>query len=148
MLFYITIIIWIFLDLISKYIAWTSLNSQINLIWDLLYLKYSENIWIAFSIPITWIFLKIVTIVLILSLFLYYFKFEKIKKNKLIDFSFWLILSGALANAFGRIYDSYVIDFIWVKYFAIFNIADSLIMIWVILYLIVEMKYFSSKNNS
>lgn len=58
----------------------------------------------------------------------------------MIDFSFWLILSGALANAFGRIYDSYVIDFIWVKYFAIFNIADSLIMIWVILYLIVEYK--------
>lgn len=86
MLFYITIIIWIFLDLISKYIAWTSLNSQINLIWDLLYLKYSENIWIAFSIPITWIFLKIVTIVLILSLFFYYLKYEKIKKKN------WLIL--------------------------------------------------------
>lgn len=138
MIFYLTITIWIIIDLLSKYFAQNKLDETINLIWNFIYLKYSENTWIAFSIPITWLFLKIITIVIIIAIFYYYLKHESIKKNKLIDLSFWLILAGALANAYERIFNSYVIDFIWVQYFAIFNLADAFISIWVILYLLVN----------
>lgn len=129
-----------FFDLYSKFWAKTNLHEYINVFYNLVYLKYSQNSWIAFSIPLTWLFLKIITILIIISIFIYYLKYESIKKNKLIDLSFWLILAGALANAYERIFNWIVIDFIWVQYFAIFNLADSFISIWVILYLLVEMR--------
>lgn len=146
MIFYPTLIIWIILDLYSKFWAKTNLHEIINVFYNFIYLKYVKNTWIAFSIPITWLFLKIITITIIITIFYYYIKYESIKKNKLIDLSFWLILAWALANAYERIFNWVVTDFIWMQYFAIFNLADSFISIWVILYLIVEMKYFSSKK--
>lgn len=134
MIFYITIIFWIFIDLLSKYFAKLHLqNENINILWDFLFLWYVENKWIAFSINIP--FLKIVTIILILGIFYYYFKEEKNKNDKIIDLSFWLILAWALWNWYERIFNSFVVDFIWVKYFSVFNLADSFIFIWALLYL-------------
>lgn len=134
MIFYITIIFWIFIDLLSKYFAKLYLqNENINILWDFLFLWYVENKWIAFSINIP--FLKIVTIILIFGIFYYYFKEEKNKNDKIIDLSFWLILAWALWNWYERIINSFVVDFIWVKYFSVFNLADSFIFIWALLYL-------------
>lgn len=140
MIFYLTLLIWIILDLLSKFWAKINLVEYINIFNNFLYLKYIENPGIAFSIPITWLFLKFLTIVIIIWIFYYYLKYERVKKNKLIDLSFWLILAWALANAYERIFNWIVWDFIWVQYFAIFNLADAFITIWVIIYLIVEMK--------
>lgn len=140
MFFYSTIILSLFLDLYTKYLAKVNLNDTINLFSNFVYLKYTENVWIAFSIAVTGIFLKIITIIIIIWIFIYYQKYEIYKKNKLLDFSFWLILWWALWNAYERIFNSSVIDFIWVRYFAIFNIADACITIWIILYIIVEIK--------
>lgn len=134
MIFYITIIFWIFVDLLSKYFAKMYLqNENINILWDFLFLWYVENRWIAFSINIP--FLKIVTLILIFWIFYYYFKEEKNKNDKIIDLSFWLILAWALWNWYERIVNSFVVDFIWVKYFSVFNLADSFIFIWALLYL-------------
>ncbi len=133
MIFYCIIIIWIILDLLSKYYASIFLNEKVNIIWDFLYLFHIKNDGIAFSINIP--FLKIVTIVLILGIFYYYFTEEVSKKSLVIDISFWLILAGAIWNAIERILYSQVTDFIAVQWFAIFNIADSLITIWAILYI-------------
>lgn len=141
-----TIIISIILDLYTKFLAKINLDETIFVIKDFIYLKYIENTWIAFSIWLTWIFLKIVTIAIITWIFIYYFKYEKPKKNKLIDLSFWLILWWAIANRYERIFNSYVIDFVWIKYFAIFNLADTILTIWVILYLIIETNIFSFKK--
>ncbi|MDD5213424.1 MAG: signal peptidase II [Candidatus Gracilibacteria bacterium] len=140
MIFYITLIIGIFFDLYSKFWAKTNLHEHINVFYNLVYLKYVENTGIAFSIPLTGLFQKIITIAIIISIFYYYIKYESIKKNKLIDLSFGLILAGALANAYERIFNGVVTDFIGLQYFAIFNLADSFISIGVIIYLIVEMK--------
>ena len=133
---YILIIFLIFVDLVSKYIAKINLDWQINLIWDFLYLKYIENPWIAFGLWLTWIPLKIITIILIAVIIWYYIVEEKNKKNTLIDLSFAFIISWALGNAYERIFNSQVIDFIWIKYFAIFNLADAFLTIWVFLYII------------
>ncbi|MDQ7022094.1 MAG: signal peptidase II [Candidatus Gracilibacteria bacterium] len=57
-------------------------------------------------------------------------KGEKELKNKnILNISFGLIISGALGNAYERIFNEKVIDFIGVKYFSIFNLADSFITI-------------------
>ena len=134
MFFYFTIIFWVLLDLVSKYLASLYLKENINLISDFLYLWYVENKWIAFSISIP--FLKIVTIILILGIFYYYLKEEKKKNDKLIDFSFWLILAWAFWNWYERIFNGFVIDFLWVKYFSVFNLADSFIFVGALIYLL------------
>lgn len=142
MFFYITIITWILLDLTSKYCANIYLQDRINILWDFLYFKYILNPWIAFWISVYPILLKIMTIILIIGIFVYYLKEEKNKNDKLIDLSFWLIIAWAIWNWIERVFNSNVIDFIWVKYFSIFNLADSFITIWAIIYI-----YLLYKNN-
>lgn len=135
MIFYITIIFWVFLDLLSKYFSSIYLIDKINIFSDLLYLEYFENRGIAFSIQVP--FLKILTIILIFWIFYYYLKEEKNKKIFWIDFAFWLVLAWAIWNGYERIFNSFVVDFIWVKNFAVFNLADSFITIWAIIYLFI-----------
>lgn len=135
-----TIIISIILDLYTKFLAKTKLEENIFLLKDFLYLRYIENTGIAFSIWLTWVFLKIITILIISLIFFYYIKYEKAKKNNLVDLSFWLILWWAIANWYERIFNSSVVDFIGLKYFSIFNLADSFITIWVLLYIFLELR--------
>lgn len=137
-MFYIVLIIWITIDLITKYIAKQELQNTINIIENFLYLQYIENTGIAFSIPIPSFFLKIITIILIFVIFCYYFKEERKKKNLGIDISFAFILAGAIGNGIERIMRWYVIDFIGIQYFSIFNIADICISWWVILYIYIN----------
>ena len=136
-MFYYTLIIWLILDFISKYFSVIYLKNQINILWDYLFLKQVYNPWIAFWIEIPKSLLKIWTIILIIWIFWYYrveLKKEKNIENKnIINFSFWLIISWAIANAYERVFNEKVIDFIWVKYFSIFNLADSFITIWAII---------------
>ncbi len=144
-MFYYTLIIWLILDFISKYYAVIFLQKQVNIIWDFLYLRQVYNPWIAFWIEVPFTILKIWTIWLIIWIFYYYMlelKWEKLKKQqgafsplstKYLDLGFWLILSWAIWNAYGRVFNEKVIDFIGVKYFSIFNIADSLITIGAII---------------
>jgi len=143
-MFYIILLSALTIDIVSKYIASTFLSGQINIIWDYIYLKFIENTWIAFSIQVPTILLKIITISLIIWIF-YYYKIEKkkiLEKKALLDISFWLILAWAIWNAIERIFNEKVVDFIWVKYFSIFNLADSFITIWAILYI-----YIITNNN-
>jgi signal peptidase II len=136
-MFYYTLIIWLILDFISKYFAVIYLQKQINIFWNYLFLKQVYNPGIAFWIEVPKSLLKIWTILLIIWIFWYYrveLKWEKnIKNKKLINFSFWLIISWAIANAYERIFNEKVIDFIWIKYFSVFNLADSFITIWAII---------------
>jgi len=143
MIFYTTLFIGLVLDILSKNFAFIYLQNKINIFWDLIYLKYILNSWIAFWIKIYPLLLKVITISLIILIFYYYKKERKTIKNiKILDFSFWLILAWAIWNAIERILNSNVIDFIWIKYFSIFNLADSFIFIWAIIYI-----YILYKNN-
>jgi len=126
----------IILDIFSKSQAEKYFSNQLNLIWDFFYLQFVRNPWIAFSIAIHPIILKILTTVIIIWIIIYYLKEERKKHNKLIDLAFVFVISWALGNAYERIFYWNVIDFIWVKYFSVFNFADAYISIWVILYLL------------
>ncbi len=139
------LVFWIFLDLFTKNLAKEFLQKKIEIINNFLYLEYTQNTGIAFSIALEGIFLKIITIILIIALFYYFFKYEFPKKNNLLNISFWLILAWAIGNWYERIFNSYVIDFIWVKYFSVFNLADSFITIWAIIFLIIT--FFNTKQE-
>lgn len=144
MYFYLPLVIVLFLDAITKILANSYLTEKINILWDVIFLKFVQNSWIAFSIPVPYFILKITTIVLIIAIF-YYYKSERktIENTKLYDISFWLILWWALWNAFERIAHGKVIDFFWVQNFAIFNFADSAITIWAIIFLYIS--FFQNK---
>lgn len=145
MIFYIAIFLTILIDFFTKRIALNYLIWEIIILWDYLKLKLVFNSWIAFSIPINWIILKIITILLILWIW-YYYQYEKIKKSRLLDFAFALILGWAIWNWVNRIISWNVLDFISVKYFAIFNFADIFISVWVI-FIIFHYLQISWKNK-
>ena len=146
-MFYIGIIILVVLDLTTKYLAKINLQETKNLVGDFLYLRYVENIGIAFSIPVTGLFLKILTISIIYVIFWYYLTEEKKKNNTLINVSFCFIFAWALWNGYERVFRDKVIDFIGVQYFSVFNLADVYITIWVILY-IATFIFLNKKENA
>jgi len=159
-MFYIILIIWLFLDFITKFLAVNFLEKQIPIIWDLLYFQLIYNPWISFWIEIPLSLLKIWTIVLIIWIF-YYYRLELKEEKKESSFSkssinylsisFWLILAWAIWNWFERVFNEKVIDFIWVKYFSIFNLADSFITIWAIIliyYFYKKDEFLTKKNNN
>ena len=88
------------------------------------------------------LFLSFVSIIsaIILSYFIF------IRENKIINkYGLSLILAGSIGNGIDRILNGYVIDFIKIKFieFPVFNIADILINIGV---LILIKSYFKYKN--
>ena len=159
-MFYLIIIIWVILDLFTKNLALKYLQDKINVLWDFLYLQYFENTGVAFSTQIPG--LKYLTIVLIIVIFYYYFEERKkinlpLKSKEvserggiwnlfLLDLSFWLVLAWAIWNWIERVFNWYVIDFIWVKYFSVFNLADSFIFLGVFIYLLLLLWVFDHKK--
>ncbi len=93
--------------------------------------QLSYNSWVAFSLPVRWIFLQLVTLFLIGGLLYQYLRVDFSKKSKLLDIGYILILAWALSHAYERIFVGHVVDFIAVKYFAILNFADIFISIGV-----------------
>ncbi len=98
-------------------------------------IELSHNNGIAFSLPIEWLLLKIITLSIILFLLFIFIKDEYPKNSRLIDTAYTFIFAGALSHAYERIFVWHVVDFIAVKYFAILNLADILISIWAFLIL-------------
>lgn len=126
------------LDVVSKNFFLSYLwNQQISLLWDIITLQIAKNTGIAFSIPLSGIALQFLTVVIIAYLLRYYWKIEYPKKSKILDLAYVLIFSGALSHAYERLFVWHVIDFIGVKYFAIFNFADIFISVWSLLLLFV-----------
>ncbi|MCK9272885.1 signal peptidase II [Candidatus Gracilibacteria bacterium] len=136
MYFYLITLISAISDLTSKIFMKSFLlnEEKISLIGDILSLKLVKNTGIAFSLPIEGLALKIITVLIIALIVFYYFKYEK--KTKVNQIAFGLIVGGALGNGIERIFNSVVIDFINLKYFAIFNFADIFINIGVIILII------------
>ncbi len=136
-MFYITLITWLILDFITKYLATLYLKEKVSLLWDFLYLSLAYNSGIAFGIQVPFWLLKTWTIALIIWIF-YYYKQElkqesDLQKQNFLQIAFWLILAWAIWNGFERVLNERVIDFVWVQYFSIFNLADSFISIWALL---------------
>ncbi|MDD2565257.1 MAG: signal peptidase II [Candidatus Gracilibacteria bacterium] len=123
----------------------SQLSNEINIVGDFLRLQLIYNKGIAFSIPISGIILKILTVAIISGITVYYYKNERKRKNNILDIGYGLILGGAIGNGIERIINSKVTDFIAIKYFAIFNFGDIFINIGVIILLIY---YFKTGQNN
>lgn len=130
-------IILLILDQISKYFIYL-IKPNIELIPNLLSISYVENTGIAFGI-FNNINIGIIYIISFLGIAvtLYLLKTEKdlAKRNYI-----YVILAGGIGNIIDRIFRGFVIDFIDTPFIATFNLADSFIVIGVIIYIILSIK--------
>lgn len=111
-------------------------GQSIPLINNLLHLTYVRNPGAAFGIlPYQTLLFIIITIVVIVAIIYYY---RLIARNhRLLRFALALQLGGALGNLIDRVRTGYVIDFFDFKIWPfIFNVADSAIVIGILLFLI------------
>jgi signal peptidase II len=126
------------LDRISKYIVLKYLSNTKVLIPGFLNLEFTKNTGAAFGLftgkTILLIGISILFIILIIV------NLKLIMQQKYY-FAFALILGGAISNLFDRIVFKYVIDFIDVPFFSVFNLADSAISIGAVIALIYLLKY-------
>jgi len=136
-MFYIVIVFIVFLlDQITKYFAVMNLkfvNSKV-IIKNFLEFTYVENRGAAFGIMQgRKIFFVLITLAAIGYILFFLFK-KSSKLSFMTKLALSLILSGALGNFFDRLRLSYVVDFISLRFwglydFPVFNIADIAIVV-------------------
>lgn len=142
-------IILLCIDQISKLLVVNLLTKtdSITIIKNFFYLTYINNDGAAFSILVGKRVLLILIAVLVIVMLIRYIKKNNIQ-NKLELVSISLILGGSLGNLMDRVVRGYVIDFLDFKIFnynfPIFNIADTFIVIGVIMQLLKELR---KENN-
>ena len=142
---YLTIIfIFCFLDQFTKFYINLNLSKLLNKDLLIFTIEFVRNYGAAFNILSgSRLFLSFISI--ISTIILSYFIFKR--ENKLINkYGLSFILAGTIGNGIDRILNGYVIDFIKIKYidFPVFNIADIVINIGV---LILMISYFRYKNK-
>ncbi|MDD4607154.1 MAG: signal peptidase II [Patescibacteria group bacterium] len=106
---------------------------------DILFFKFKSNPYIALGIKINYgaiiFFNFLILIGLIYFLIKKYFKLEYFY---ILNLS--LILIGALSNLIDRLNHHYVVDYISIPWWPVFNLADVMIVAGAILILIQELK--------
>lgn len=141
------------LDFFSKYMISKLMivNDSISLIDNFFSITYVKNTGAAFSIFSNNTILVIVISIFIIGLLIFYI-YKNRGYNKIEDISYALILGGAIGNLLDRLIYGYVIDFLDFKIFSydapIFNLADTFIVIGVILFLINTLRSRYDGNSS
>lgn len=127
----------LFLDQWTKYLALEFLSkmSTLPLIEGVLHLTFVKNTGAAFSILKDRQGLLIVFTGGVVILLIFYLAREAKHMSVLANIALSMIIGGAIGNLIDRIRLNFVVDFIdfrWID-FAVFNIADSFIVIGAIL---------------
>ena len=128
MLYFLLTII-IFSDqLIKLYILNKFSHGQsLAIIKDVFHLTYLKNTGAAFGIfKNANVFFIVVSSLIIL--FLLFYRYYYFKNNIYINFSFGLIIGGAIGNLIDRIRLNYVVDYLDFRIWPVFNLADSAIV--------------------
>ena len=135
-------------DQVSKYwvVNFVPLNTQIKLIPGFLYITHIKNSGGAFGIfqnkINVFIIVSIISILLIIVL-----KISMNLKSYTYNLALGFVLGGAIGNLYDRYFIREVTDFIYVRFFAVFNGADSFIVVGFIILLIFLIKNFFGKNS-
>ncbi len=112
-------------------------GDSIPLLGDWLSFRFVPNPYIAFSLPLSGNILNILLLTLISGLFIYniYLILSKnSQKNLILPLTY--ILIGAISNVLDRFSIGAVVDYFDLKFFTIFNLADVLITVGVIIILL------------
>ncbi len=147
----ITVSLVIFLDRLSKifFSQLLSVGESWPLIRNVLHMTLVHNTGIAFGMfknqGIVFIIIPVIAVIMLIFNIFYYRNNKDLSRTYIVAFS--LILGGAIGNLIDRIYYGYVIDFIDLRVWPVFNIADSAITIGAIL-IAIKCIQFSNKPSS
>lgn len=142
MLFFVIILTLVILDQVSKYLVLNYLKPihTYPLIKNFFHLTYAENRGAAFSIlQGKQIFLIITTMIFTVFLIYYFIKTPTNSSTLWFKTALTLIIAGAIGNLIDRIRLGFVVDFFDFRYinFAIFNTADSFVVVGTILLVLI-----------
>ncbi|HEY4600379.1 MAG TPA: signal peptidase II [Cerasibacillus sp.] len=150
--FYLIALVVIGLDQFTKWIVVTKMDlyEQIPVIKGFFYITSHRNRGAAWGIlQDQMLFFYIVTVIVIIGIIYLLHKYGRYQKLMALALS--LILGGAIGNFIDRLFHKEVVDFldfIIFKYdYPIFNIADSALVVGVILLIIVTLKEEKRKEN-
>jgi signal peptidase II len=110
-----------------------TLYQSIPVIHNIFHITYVVNYGAAFGILKNQRVFFIVSTILIFGILAILYNQIKVHNNFTYIF-FTLIISGAIGNFIDRVRFGYVIDFFDFRVFPVFNIADSLIVVGVIIF--------------
>jgi len=134
MLFWLIIVAAVAADQLTKYLIVTrlALGESVPFLGDFLRLTYTLNRGASFSLlqGQRWLFL-ILTVVVIAVVIVLHFKLAR--EEKLFDAMLGLFCGGSIGNFIDRLAMGAVIDFFDLGWFPIFNIADSCIVVSVVI---------------
>lgn len=135
----------IILDRITKYLSLNYLTQEIKIIPSVFSLKFTVNTGAGFGLfQGKTLMLSIISALFIIFI-LYYLKQIIMEKY---CFAVALIFGGAIANLFDRVFYGFVIDFMYIQFFPIFNVADTAISIGAVALFVYLMKdYFPKKKT-
>jgi len=101
-----------------------------NLLGDFFSFEFTKNYFISFSLPLSGWFLNIIIIIIIFALSFYINYLLRQKGNRRLEITcLSFVLLGALSNFIDRLAFGYVVDYLALRYFTVFNLADVMISI-------------------
>lgn len=152
MLAFIITSVCILLDQLTKYLVVEFIKGSkpLVIVEELLSFVYVENRGAAFGILQNkkWLFIIVTVISVAALLYLFLFHYKKMSTWLIVSLSF--VLGGTIGNFIDRMRLDYVVDFISVRImnrydFAVFNVADSFIVIGAIM-LMIHIIFLDSKG--
>lgn len=111
-------------DRLLKSLAIKQPNDNYQIIGDIFTFHFIPNFNIAFSLPFSgpWLTAAISLIIVVIIIYLFSSKLKTFDK-----IAFFLILLGAISNLLDRMRYGFVIDYLNLQWFTVFNLADFLI---------------------
>lgn len=132
----------IFFDQLTKYIALQNAPFSFSLIEGFLWLTYVENFGAGFGLFQGFSLILGVGNFLIAGVLLFLLKRQTLFTLETLSLSF--VIGGAIGNGIDRLFLGFVIDFIDLGWWPVFNIADTFLVLGVLLLIFVQ---FSSLNG-
>jgi signal peptidase II len=122
----------LFLDQASKIYFNTILTQPISLLGDFFSLRIEHNVGMAFSLTLPYPLQLTLNLVFFAGLVVYLFRQLDLSKS-LSQIILAILVAGALGNILDRLRLGYVVDFISIGSFPVFNLADSFITVSIFL---------------
>lgn len=136
------------LDLLFKYLVSTYLTT-VNIIDNFFSLTYVLNDGAAFSLFASRTYLLI--LIALICLFFIIYELKNNLDDRVLSIGYSLVLAGLLGNFLDRLIDGYIIDYLSFKIlgynYPIFNFADILIVVGIIVVIIKEILKERGKKN-
>lgn len=144
----ILVIVLLGIDLLLKYLVSTYLTT-VNIIDNFFSLTYVLNDGAAFSLFASRIYLLI--LIAIICLFFIIYELKNNLDDRVLSIGYSLALAGLLGNFLDRLIDGYIIDYLSFKIlgynYPIFNFADILIVVGIVIVIIKEILKERGKKN-